>query len=53
MLESHLIFPMQIQTAVVVINELPKFLAEDPDEKTHAIIVNDPLNPNEPVVIPL
>ena len=37
----------------VRINELPKFLAGDPDEKMHAIIVDDPLNPNEPLVIPL
>ena len=35
------------------INDLPKFLAEDPDEKTHEIIVNDPQNPNEPLIIPL
>ena len=27
------------------------FLVEDPDEKTHTIIANDPLNPNEPLVI--
>ena len=33
------------------INELPKFLAEVPDEKTHAIIVDDPLNPNQPLII--
>ena len=28
-------------------------LAEDPDDKTHAIIVNDLLNPNQPLIIPL
>ena len=39
--------------AGVIINELPKLLAEDPDEKTHSIIVNDPLNTNEPLFIPL
>ena len=32
-------------------NELPKFLAEDPDKKTHAIMVNEPLNPNETLTI--
>ena len=26
---------------------------EDIDEKTHTIIVDDPLNPNAPLVIPL
>ena len=39
--------------SVVRINELPKFLAEDQDEKTHAIIVNDMLSPSEPLVVPL
>ena len=37
----------------VSINELPKFLAEDPYKKAHAIIVNDPLKPNKPLIIPL
>ena len=32
---------------------IPKLFTEDPDEKTHAIIVDDPLNPNEPRVIML
>ena len=35
------------------VNELPKFLVEDPDDNTHAIIVNDPMNPNEALIIPL
>ena len=42
---------MQIRMALVRINELPKFLAEVLDEKTHAMIVNDLLNPNEPLII--
>ena len=37
----------------VRINDLPKFLAEDPYEKYHSIIVNDTLKPNEPLVTPL
>ena len=45
--------PMQIRMAEVIMNELPKFLAEEADENTHAIIVDDPLNPNEPLVIRL
>ena len=44
---------MQIQVAGLRNNELPKFLAEDQDEKTHSIIVDDPLNPTEPLVISL
>ena len=39
--------------AGVRINGIPKLLVEDTDEKTHAIIVNDPLNPNQPLIIPL
>ena len=39
--------------AGVIINELPNFLSKDADDKMHAIIVYDPLNPNEPLVVPL
>ena len=42
-LKNHLMCPMQSQMAG----------AEDPDEKTHAIIVNGLLNPNELLIIPL
>ena len=35
------------------INELPKFIAEETDENNHSIIFYDPLNLNEPLVIPL
>ena len=45
--------PIQICMLGVKINELPKFLEEDTDEKTHAIIFSDPLNPNQPLIIPL
>ena len=44
---------MQSRMEEVRMNRLPKFLAEDMYEKTHAIIVNDPLNPNEPMMMPL
>ena len=37
----------------VKFNEIPVFKAEDPDEKTHAIIVSDLMNPNQPLIIPL
>ena len=52
-LTSYLMCLMQSRMDGVRINDLPKILAEDPDEETHAIIVYDPLNPNEPPVIPL
>ena len=45
--------PMQIRMAGVTINEIPKLFAEDPDEKTHAIKVDDLLNLNKPLFIPL
>ena len=44
--------PMQSIMELVIIDELPRLLAEYPDENTHAIIVDDPLNPNEPLIIP-
>ena len=48
---SPLMCPMQSRMAGVRINELSKLLSEDPDENTHAIIVNDLLNLNEPLII--
>ena len=45
--------PMHSRIEVVRINDLPKFLAEDPDDNTHAIIVDDFMNPNEPLIISL
>ena len=44
---------MQIRMEGVRINDLPKFLAENPDDKSHAIIVDDSLNPNELLIITL
>ena len=52
-LTSHMMYPMYSWMAGFRINELPMFLPEDPYEKTHAIIVDDPLNPNKPLVVPL
>ena len=43
---------MQSRMTGARINELSIFLAKDRDEKTHAIIVSDPLNPNEPLITP-
>ena len=51
-LTNDLMCPMQSLMARVRINEIPKFLAEDPDEKTYAIIVSDALKPNQPLIIP-
>ena len=49
---SRLMCPMQSWMEGARINELPKFSAEYMYEKTHAIIADDPLNPNEPLIIP-
>ena len=45
-LANDLMFLMQSRMEGVRINDLLKFFAEDLDEKTHAIIVYDSLNPN-------
>ena len=50
-LSNHLMCPMQIWMAVVRTNELTIVLAEDTDKNTHATIVNDPMNPNQPLII--
>ena len=50
---DHLILPIKSRMAGVSINDIPKFLSEDTDDKTNETIVNDPLNPNEPLIIPL
>ena len=52
-LANHLMCPMQIQMSGVSINDFPKVLAEDQYEKTHSVKVNDQLNPNESLIIPL
>ena len=45
-LENHLMCLVQSRMSGVRINELLKFLAEDPYDNTHVIIVDDPLNLN-------
>ena len=50
-LENHIMCPMQSQMAGVRINDFQKFLAEDPDEKTHKTIIDDQLNTNEALII--
>ena len=52
-LENYLMFLMHSWMSGVRINDISKPLAEDTDENTHFIIVDDPLNPNEPLIIPL
>jgi hypothetical protein len=44
---------MQCRVNDVTINNLPKFLAVDPTDQTHALTLTDPNNPLQPVILPL
>jgi hypothetical protein len=37
----------------VIVNDLPKFLAADPTDQTHALTLTDANNPLQPVILPL
>ena len=52
-LDHHLLCPMQCRVNDVIVNDLPKFLASDPTDQTHALTINDPDNPLQPVILPL
>ncbi len=52
-LDHHLLCPMQCRVNDVTINDLPKFLAANPTDQTHALTINDPNNPLQPVILPL
>jgi hypothetical protein len=52
-LNHHLLCPMQCRVNDVTINNLPKFLAANPTDQTHALTITDPDNPLQPVILPL
>ncbi len=52
-LDYHLLCPMQCRVNDVIINNLPKFLATDPTDQTHALTLTDPVNPLQLVILPL
>ncbi len=52
-LDHHLLCPMQCRVNDVIINETPKFLAQDLTEHTHALTVQDPHDPVQMVILPL
>ena len=52
-LEHCLLCPMQCRVNGVEINECPRFLASDPTDSTHSIIVHDPEDPAHTLLIPL
>ncbi len=52
-LDHHLLCPMQCRVNDVAINNLPKFLVANPTDQTHALTINDPNNPLQPVILPI
>ncbi len=51
-LDHHLLCPMQCRVNDVIVNDLPKFLATDLTDQTHALTLIDPDNPLQPVILP-
>jgi hypothetical protein len=52
-LDHHLLCPMQCRVNDVSVNDLPKFLAADPTDQTHALTLTNPNNRLQPVILPL
>ncbi len=52
-LDHHLLCPMQCRVNDMTINNLPKFLAANPTDQTHALTINDPDNPLQLFILPL
>ncbi len=50
-LDHHLLCMMQCRVNGVTINNLPKFLAANPTDQMHALTINDPDNPLQPVIL--
>ncbi len=52
-LDHHLLCPMQCCVNDVTVYDLPKFLAADPTDQTHALTLTGPDNPLQLVILPL
>ena len=52
-MDNHLICPMQCRVNGVEINDTPKIFVKNPAERSHAIVVEDPVAPDNSLVIPL
>jgi hypothetical protein len=52
-LDHHLLCPMQCRVNDVIVEETPKFLMSDPTDHTHALIIIDPHQPTQTVILPL
>ncbi len=50
-LDHHLLCPMQCHVNDMTINDLPKNLAANPTDQTHALTINDPDNPLQLVIL--
>ncbi len=50
-LDHHLLFPIQCRVNDVIVNNLPKFLAANPTDQTHALTMTDPDNPLQPGIL--
>ncbi len=51
-LGHHLLCPMQCCVNDVTVNNLPKFLAANLTDQTHALTINDSNNPLQLVILP-
>ncbi len=52
-LDHHLLCPMQCRVNDVTVDIMPKFLASDPTNHTHALTIKDPDHPAQAVILPL
>jgi hypothetical protein len=52
-MDNHLICPMQCRVQGVTIHDTPKIFAKNPTNHSHAIVVLDPVDPKNDLVIPL
>jgi hypothetical protein len=52
-MDNHLICPMQCRVNGVEINDTPKIFVKHPTERSHAIVVEDPVASDNKLVIPL
>jgi hypothetical protein len=52
-LDHHLLCPMQCRVNDVIVDDTPKFLTSDPTDHTHALIIRDPHQPAQMVILHL
>ena len=50
-MDNHLICPMQCRVSGVEINDTPKIFVKHPTERSHAIVVDDPIAPDGNLVV--